>query len=109
MSIISKNLLFFAVIMVSVMIGYYGGHKDGFSDGIKDADNNFSRIQAEWLHRDVEATGDYFDIYNGSSTRFRGEVVAVTVRPWGTFVTVYNGSTKTLYSEERIEGFKRIN
>jgi hypothetical protein len=91
------------------MIGYYGGHRYGFSDGINETDNNFSKIQHEWLHKDVEATGDYFGVYNGSVVRFKGEVVAVTVRPWGTFVTVYNVSTNALYSEERIEYFKLIN
>ena len=93
------------IIIALVSISYYGGYKHGFSDGMTEADNNFSRIQYEWLHKTVVATGDYFDVFNGNITKFRGEVIAVTVRPWGTFIAVYNGSTKTLYPEERIEYF----
>lgn len=100
----NKKLLF-VIIVVLVICGFFGAYKIGFSDGVSSVDDKLSKIQEEWLHKTVVATGDYFD---SNGTKFRGEVVGVTVRSWGTFITVYNGSTGMLYPDVRTEYFNQI-
>lgn len=100
-----NKVLLLAIVIAAMIMGFVRMYDEGFSDGVTSVDNQFSKIQNEWLYKTVVATGDYFD---SNGTKFRGEVVAVTVRPWGTFITVYNRSTGILYPKESIEYFNRI-
>lgn len=99
-----KILVGLIIIAISIVISGYIGYEKG-----KTAEHTrISNIENQWLYKNVEATGDYFMPSNEGTMRFRGKVIAVSVRTYGTFITVYNSTTKTLYPSESIEYFQKI-
>jgi len=103
MSNITRILIAILSILCIMEAGYIVELRMAYQEDML-RDDVVNNEKLKWENEKVVATGDYFQIVNGTTERFSGDVKSVTIKSSGTFLTIYNSSTNTVYWTVPSEG-----